>query len=103
MNTFRILAAAALVIAGAGAGIAGEVTGNGKSLQLEGGGLHGKSACAYSGLEDAAGYGPGTVQNFGKHPFDTVGTGGVSDSRANIPNYPGPAAPGVACNPSEPS
>jgi hypothetical protein len=37
------------------------------------------------------------VQNFGRRPLIN---GGVSDDPANIPNHPGPAAPGTACNPS---
>ncbi len=97
---------AAFVVGGAGATFAGEVTGNGKSLQLEGGGLHGASACAFSGLEDDVNPGdellldvePGTVQSFGNHP---VAGSGVA--QGNIPNDPGPAAPGIFCNPSDPS
>jgi hypothetical protein len=93
----QIAAVAALLVCSAGAAFAGEVTGNGKLIVV-----NGKSACAFSGLEDdRTNGGPGVVQNFGRHPFDTVGNGGVSDDPANIPNYPGPAAPGIACNPSK--
>lgn len=48
-----IVAATALTLTvGANAALAGEVTGNGKSLKTNDGGLHGKSICAYSGLND---------------------------------------------------
>ena len=103
LKFISITAAATIAIAGASTAFAGEVTGNGKSLQLDGGGLNGNSSCAFSGLEDSDAGGPGVVQTFGRHPNDTVGPGGVSDNVDNIPNQPGPAAPGVFCNPSEPS
>lgn len=98
---YGLAAIAVLATAGANGAFAGEVTGNGKSLKP----LHGNSVCAFSGLEDfnlAEPVEPGTVQNFGKHPNDTVGNGGVSDDPANIPNHQGRAAPGFACNPSDP-
>lgn len=103
-----IVVCAAFVIGGANATFAGEVTGSGKSLELPGGGLHGKSDCAYSGLEDwddqtIQPVEPGVVQSFGKHPNGAFGTGVGDDPANNAPNNPGPAAPGVACNPSEPS
>lgn len=44
--------AAVMILGSASAAFAGEVTGNGKSLHKDGGGLHGHSACAYSGQED---------------------------------------------------
>ena len=48
----------ALVLAGslalgAGSAVAGEITGNGKSLQIAPHTLHGNSACAFSGLQDS--------------------------------------------------
>ena len=48
-----IIAATALTLTvGANAALAGEVTGNGKSLKNSDGSLNGKSICAYSGLND---------------------------------------------------
>lgn len=48
-----IIAAAALTLTvGANAALAGEVTGNGKSLKNPDGSLNGKSICAFSGLND---------------------------------------------------
>ncbi len=46
------LSAATLVGAGAAVAGAGEITGNGKSLQIAPHTLHGKSICAFSGLND---------------------------------------------------
>jgi hypothetical protein len=37
---------------GTGSALAGEITGNGKSLKNDDGTLNGKSACAFSGRED---------------------------------------------------
>ena len=50
--TGAVLGAALIASLGASAAFAGEVTGNGRSLHLPGGGLHGHSACAFSGQED---------------------------------------------------
>jgi hypothetical protein len=48
-----IIAAVALALTvGANAALAGEVTGNGKSLKNSDNTLNGKSICAYSGLND---------------------------------------------------
>lgn len=97
---FHMFIAAAVLVGGTTATFAGEITGQGTLKEVKG-----KSVCAFSGLEDAEDFfAPGVVQTFGRHPND-VFTGGVSDNRDNIPNSPGPAAPGVACNPSgaEPS
>jgi hypothetical protein len=47
-----VLSAALIASLGASAVFAGEITGNGKSLHLPGGGLHGRSDCAFSGQED---------------------------------------------------
>jgi len=74
---------------GAGAAFAGEITGTGKSLEP----LHGKSICAYSGLnDDPQGLDPangpaGRVQSYG---FSAVREG----FKAFVPG------PGFACNPN---
>ena len=47
-----IVAAALALTVGANAALAGEVTGNGKSLKNPDGSLNGKSICAFSGLND---------------------------------------------------
>src|SRR6266508_1824666 len=66
--------AAAVAAAGAGSAFAGEITGNGKSLEP----LHANSICAYSGLnDDPTGIDPengppGRVQSWGKDVKDSV-------------------------------
>ena len=89
------ICAAALVSVGASSALAGEVTGNGKPLWIavtEDGGhvLHGKSPCAFSGLEDLAGS-PLRTQT----PHE-VWLGPIPDLVVN----PAPGTPGTACNPS---
>ena len=77
--------AAAIVVGGASAASAGEVTGNGRPIAV-----NGKSACAFSGLNDEVGPVPGPetgrTQNFGQ-----------------IVRYVGPlgGVPGAACNPTK--
>jgi hypothetical protein len=93
MRTRSLLAAAvcAAVVAAAGAGsaFAGEITGNGKSLEP----LHANSICAYSGLnDDPTGIDPengppGRVQSWGKDVKDSVLAG----------NGPLGGVPGEAC------
>ncbi len=92
MTRFGVaVSAAALVLSlSAGAALAGEITGNGKSLEP----LHGMSICAYSGLnDDPLGLDPdngppGRVQSYGQ-VVRSVG-GGVLGG-----------IPGVACNPTK--
>ena len=74
------LCAAMMLTGGVGAAFAGEVTGNGKVISM-----NGKSLCSFSGLEDWASVAeqppggvhvdPGTVQNWGhvKHPLGLTG------------------------------
>lgn len=56
-------------VGGAGAAVAGEVTGNGDPITM-----HARSLCAFSGLEDEP-HDPGTVQNWGhvKRAFGLTG------------------------------
>ena len=93
----------AFAFAGASATFAGEVNGKGEPTPISD---KANSDCAFSGLEDFDTGGelvePGVVQSFGKHPNGAFGTG-VSDDPANRPSGPGRAAPGFACNPSDPS
>ena len=85
----------------AGAAFAGEVTGNGKSLHVDGGGkwgtgLHARSFCELSGQEDlqfetvgSKGV-PGHAQSWGQIPKtvrDAIGPLGFHPGRACNPNY----------------
>ena len=100
-------AAAVLVMSiGASSVFAGEVTGNGKNLKVDGGGtwgtgLHARSECAYSGQEDLqfqddAGNplaephkgDPGHAQSWGRIPKE------FRDFLTSIGSNPG-----LACNP----
>lgn len=81
-----------IFIAGTSGVFAGEITGNGTPIEV-----NGKSICAFSGLEDAEGAGPGDVQSYGRHPLEGSGVG--DDPANNAPR--GLAAPGFACNPSD--
>ena len=90
-----VLCAVAVAVMGAGSAVAGEVTGNGKTLwtgtitdengDVVGHTLHGNSICAFSGLNIPSEDGePGRVQSYGQ----IVAAGGKDF-------VPGP---GVACN-----
>ena len=85
----------------ASAALAGEVTGNGTSLHVDGGGkwgtgLHARSFCAYSGQEDlqfetggSKGV-PGHAQSWGQIPKamrDVIAPLGFQPGRACNPNY----------------
>ena len=101
------VSAAALVLSlGAGAALGGEITGNGKSLKIEGSkwgtGLHGRSFCAYSGQEDLQ-FGPdadpnaGHAQSWGQIPTadrDFLATIGAHPGQACNPNIGPPPEPG---------
>jgi hypothetical protein len=90
---------------GAGAAFGGEITGNGKSLQMPyedskwGTGLHARSECAYSGQEDDQFVGDGSkgdpahAQSWGQIPKS--GPGFTRDFLTSIG-----AHPGIACNPT---
>jgi hypothetical protein len=104
---FSAICAAALIASlSAGAGLGGEVTGNGKSLKTEDGkwgtGLHGRSECAYSGQEDLQ------FQDEEGNPLaePTRGEPGHAQSWGQIPKEfrdfltTVGAHPGSACNPS---
>ena len=102
-----IMGVALVATIGASAVLAGEVTGNGKSLHVDGGGkwgtgLHGRSFCAFSGQEDlqfeAGGSKgvPGHAQSWGQIPKagrDAIGPLGFHPGRACNPNYGPPAEP----------
>lgn len=104
MTRFGVaLSVAAVVLSlGASAALGGEITGNGKSLQILpyedskwGTGLHARSECAYSGQEDdqfvdgGSKGDPAHAQSWGQIPKD------FRDFLTSIG-----ANPGVACNPT---
>lgn len=104
--TRRILSAlcAAMLLAsiGASAVFAGEITGNGKSLKVDGGGkwgtgLHARSECAFSGQEDLQ-----------FEPGGSKGVPGHAQSWGQIPKADRDFLtavlhlnPGIACNPTK--
>lgn len=86
-----------------GSALAGEITGNGKLLHVEGGGLHGQSACAYSGQEDRQFF----VDDEQTERVETVvkGSPAHAQSWGQIPKLVRDeirpfAHPGIACNPT---
>ncbi len=82
--------AASLVCLAASAAVAGEITGNGKSLKNPDGTLNGKSACAFSGRQDNF----AADEGFFRHML-TQNWGQVfKDIRDVLPG------PGVSCNPT---
>jgi len=104
-----VLATALLASVGASAVFAGEVTGNGRSLHVDGGGkwgtgLHARSFCAFSGQEDLQWFTddtdttrldnpvkgvPGHAQNWGQ--IDKATRAFLTSIGQN---------PGLACNPN---
>ena len=101
--TKRLGAAVAVAVVvlslSASAAFAGEITGNGKSLKVDGGskwgtGLHGRSFCAYSGQEDL------------QYPPYSDPTAGHAQSWGQIPKFARDEIsqfgfhPGDACNPN---
>ncbi len=102
-------AAALLVSLSAGAVMAGEVTGNGKLLHVDGSkwgtGLHARSVCAYSGQEDLQFFtdnGDGT-----RLPAPTKGVPSHAQSWGQIPKATRDflttlgLQPGTSCNPTK--
>ncbi|MEO8437084.1 MAG: hypothetical protein ABI562_01400 [Chloroflexota bacterium] len=103
-RVFAAVCAAALIASiGASAVLGGEITGNGKVLKTDTGGLHGRSACAFSGQEDlqyldANGNPlavphkgvPGHAQSWGQIPKE--GRDFLTQLGFN---------PGIACNPTK--
>ena len=102
-----VLGAALLAMASASVVLGGEVTGNGKSLTVEGGGkwgtgLHGRSFCAYSGQEDLQ------YQDHEGNPLDVIHKGDPARAQSwgQIPkadrDFIGPLGfhQGRACNPN---
>src|SRR3954468_8420166 len=101
-----IMGASLVVALSASAGLAREVTGNGKSLHVDGPGkwgtgLHARSFCAFSGQEDlqfATGGSkgvPGHAQSWGQIPKSVRDTfpAAMPPGRDCNPNYGPPAEP----------
>jgi hypothetical protein len=108
---FAVAACAAVVmLGGASAAFAGEITGSGKGGPngdgTPGGTLNASSACAFSGLEDGAAT-PGTVQNYGHRAndpfFGTVVSQNGASSLTLFIHPPGAPPEGIlvtiGCNP----
>ena len=96
---FAVATCAAVIAAvGAGSAFAGEVTGNGKPLWTSTNPdgshtLHGKSECAFSGLNIPSEDGdPSRTQSWGQIPKD------VRDFLTSVGSNPG-----IACNPTKSS
>ena len=100
----RAALAAALAFAGMGPAAAGEITGNGKWVTI-----NGQSLCAYSGINDTP---DGLVIQVAPGVFVQVDPGGFTqnygsfmvDGFIDSPSEPGSrdqfAFPGVGCNPN---
>lgn len=103
-----LLAATLIVGLSASAVMAGEITGNGRSLKTDAGkwgtGLHARSLCAYSGQEDLQ-----FVDHEGNPlPVTTKGVPGHAQSWGQIPKADRDFLtevlhlnPGIACNPTK--
>lgn len=100
--TRRIVAAlssvALIAVIGAGSTFAGEITGNGRLLDM-----HGKSSCAFSGQQDLQWYTTDADTTLRTDP--TRGDPSHSQSWGQIPkavrdSFPAFLHPGIACNPT---
>lgn len=100
-------AAALIATLGASAAFAGEYTGNGKSLHVDGGGkwglgLHARSICAFSGQEDLQ-----FIDDEGLPHPTTKGVPSHAQSWGQIPKEfrdvltAMGSNPGIACNPNK--
>ena len=105
-----VLATALLATVGVSAVFAGEVTGNGRSLHVDGGGkwgtgLHARSLCTFSGQEDLQFF----DENDNPLPVFHKGTPGHAQSWGQIPKAGRDfltsigSNPGIACNPNKSS
>jgi hypothetical protein len=101
-------AAALIATVGASAAFAGEFTGNGRSLHVDGGGkwgtgLHARSLCAFSGQEDLQ----FVDENDQPLPVAQKGVPGHAQSWGRIPKEDRDfltsigSNPGIACNPTK--
>ena len=88
----------ALVGISATAASAGEITGNGRSLKQPDGTLHGTSACAFSGRNDAYSGDPDVPDADG---FTRTQNWGQVGREGRIFLTGEGSSPGIACNPSK--
>jgi hypothetical protein len=97
-RAFAVFTLCALLLGVAGnTALAGEITGTGKSLKQPDGRLHGKSACAFSGLNDTYSGNPNVPDADGF--FRTQSWGQIDrPTRAFLTTIG--LAPGSACNPT---
>ncbi|HEU0234883.1 MAG TPA: hypothetical protein VFR14_00435 [Candidatus Limnocylindrales bacterium] len=99
VRRFLVLGAtcALTLVLGVNAALAGEVTGNGKSLKNEDGHLNGKSECAFSGLNDTYSGDPTVPDDDGF--FRTQNWGQIgSEGRAFLTSIQ--VSPRYLCNPT---
>ena len=82
--------ATSFICLAASAALAGEITGNGKSLKNPDGSLNGRSICAFSGRQDNF----AADEGFFRHMFTQSWGQVFKDIRATLPG------PGVSCNPT---
>lgn len=104
-----ICSAALLATLTAGAAMAGEVTGNGTSLQIDGGkwgtNLHARSECAFSGQEDLQYFNNEGGNTDPKEeptkgdPAHAQSWGQIPKAVRDDPNVFGGLNPGTFCNP----
>lgn len=92
-----VLAALLVMAMGASAALAGEVTGNGKSLKNDDGSLNGHSICAFSGLNDTYSGDPAVPDEDG---FTRTQNWGQLDKATKEFLTSIGLNPGVACNPT---
>jgi hypothetical protein len=82
--------AASILCLAASAAVAGEITGNGKSLKNADGTLNGRSACAFSGRQDNFAADEGLFRHMLTQSWGQI----FKDIRSVLPG------PGVSCNPT---
>jgi hypothetical protein len=95
MSNFRIALLGAAAIAASTQSAAGEITGNGKDIDI-----HARSECAFSGYNDLDGdpRDPGFIsQSYGQNVRLTPLDPSTLDPNADAPFVP---IPGFACNPN---
>ena len=99
-----VLAAVALAAVGAGAALAGEVTGSGTYIAgSDTAPLHGASDCAYSGLNDNYVFGTAGPGNPDADGFTRTQNWGQLDQGARAFLTSIGLSPGMACNPTRSS
>jgi hypothetical protein len=97
-----LVAAAAFAAVGVGSAFAGEVTGSGRYIAgSDTAPLHGKSECAYSGLNDNYVFGTAGPGNPDSDGFTRTQNWGQIDPATRAFLTAVGANPGVSCNPTK--